>query len=225
MEILMFEDKKNLLGKAKTPFEKYNDYLSIETTESSEKALELLEKENLDLIVLDYQKSKADIFEFFKLLKEDKQDDKTVIIVVNDGDDLLEKVPDSDTDSSFEKEKFKKSQKINSESFKTRETENSQTEKDKSPWKNLQNRLRKTAKRLERVREDARERSKRMKKLAEKTKKTRQRFKKTDSKPREEKTELTKVDDKNIKDLDPEVLPPRVLALKRFEEKSGEVIE
>ena len=67
-QILVVDDDKNtrLLLKAVLQAENY----SVHTAENGEEALEVMDREHIDLVVLDIMMPKMDGYEFTKLLRE-----------------------------------------------------------------------------------------------------------------------------------------------------------
>ncbi len=70
--ILVADDDKNIRLLLKTVLEKEN--YRVSTTSNGEQALELLDKEHIDLVVLDIMMPKMDGYEFTRLLRENDND-------------------------------------------------------------------------------------------------------------------------------------------------------
>ncbi|KXB03097.1 hypothetical protein AKJ45_02590 [candidate division MSBL1 archaeon SCGC-AAA261F19] len=85
MKVLFVDDEPGILEQAKIFLRKADDRLEIETSLSAEDALDLLDKNNYDCIVTDYQMPEMDGLEFLKVVREDRDNDVPFIIFTGKG--------------------------------------------------------------------------------------------------------------------------------------------
>ncbi len=85
MKVLFVDDDSSILDQAKIFLEDEEERLDIETVASADKGLELLEEENFDAVVSDYQMSGMDGLEFLEILREDRNSDIPFILFTGKG--------------------------------------------------------------------------------------------------------------------------------------------
>ncbi len=85
MKVLFIDDEPDLLEQAKIFLEKEKSELEVETINSAEKALKMLEEEDYDVVVSDYQMPEIDGLSFLKILRKEKQNDVPFIMFTGKG--------------------------------------------------------------------------------------------------------------------------------------------
>ncbi|MFW5953474.1 MAG: response regulator, partial [Candidatus Natronoplasma sp.] len=85
IKVLHVDDEPALLDQAKIFLEKEEEKLDVTTAQSPRKALELLEKEDFDVIVSDYQMPDMDGLEFLEEVREERESDIPFIIFTGKG--------------------------------------------------------------------------------------------------------------------------------------------
>ncbi|MEF8836105.1 MAG: PAS domain S-box protein, partial [Candidatus Thermoplasmatota archaeon] len=85
IEVLHVDDEPPLLDQGKIFLEKEEERLDLTTAQSPKKALELLEKEDFDVIVSDYQMPDIDGLEFLQEVREERESDIPFIIFTGKG--------------------------------------------------------------------------------------------------------------------------------------------
>ncbi len=85
MKILLVDDDNSVLEQAKIFLEKEEERLNIETASYAERGLELLNKEEFDAIVSDYQMPEMDGLEFLQKIREERKSEIPFIIFTGKG--------------------------------------------------------------------------------------------------------------------------------------------
>ncbi|MFW6196539.1 MAG: PAS domain S-box protein, partial [Thermoplasmatota archaeon] len=85
MKILFVDDERGLLEQAKIFLEKEDENFSVNTVTSPDKALELLDKKDFEIIVSDYQMPKTNGLEFLRILRKEKDIDIPFIMFTGKG--------------------------------------------------------------------------------------------------------------------------------------------
>ncbi|MFP4052019.1 MAG: response regulator [Thermoplasmata archaeon] len=73
IKVLHVDDETTLLDQAKIFLEKEEEKLDVTTVQMPKKALELLKKEDFDVIVSDYQMAGMDGLEFLEVVREERE--------------------------------------------------------------------------------------------------------------------------------------------------------
>jgi len=73
IKVLFVDDEVDFLEQAKRIVKEKDDRFVIETSNSVEKALEIIENENIDAVVSDYRMPEKDGIEFLRVLREEKE--------------------------------------------------------------------------------------------------------------------------------------------------------
>ncbi len=82
---LFVDDDVDVLKQAKSILEEHDDRLDVETTTSTEEALELFERNEYEAVVSDYKIPDMDGIEFLRILREEKNSDVPFIIFTGRG--------------------------------------------------------------------------------------------------------------------------------------------
>ncbi|MBS3782574.1 MAG: PAS domain S-box protein, partial [Candidatus Thermoplasmatota archaeon] len=85
INVLHVDDEPPLLDQAKVFLEKEDEKLDVTTVQTPKKALELLEKQDFDVIVSDYQMPDMDGLEFLEKVREERESDIPFIIFTGKG--------------------------------------------------------------------------------------------------------------------------------------------
>ncbi len=85
IKVLFVDDEEKIVEQAKQFLEEADESLDVKTVTSVDKALEMLEKEEYDAIVSDYQMPGRDGLEFLKTMREEKRSDIPFIILTGKG--------------------------------------------------------------------------------------------------------------------------------------------
>ncbi|MFW5911897.1 MAG: PAS domain S-box protein [Candidatus Hadarchaeota archaeon] len=85
MKVLFVDDELAILEQAKVFLEREEDKLEIHTARSVQKGLQLMEKEEYEAIVSDYQMPEVDGLEFLKLIREDRESDIPFLVFTGKG--------------------------------------------------------------------------------------------------------------------------------------------
>jgi len=85
IETLLVDDEKSLLEQAKIFLEKISQEIKVLTVSSAERALDLLDKRDFDIIVSDYQMPGIDGLEFLEEVKEKRHSDIPFIMFTGKG--------------------------------------------------------------------------------------------------------------------------------------------
>ncbi len=85
MRVLFVDDDSAIREQTKIFLERENDRLAVETASSADKALGLLEENNYDAIVSDYQMPGTDGLEFLEIVREERNSDIPFIIFTGKG--------------------------------------------------------------------------------------------------------------------------------------------
>ncbi|MFW6196616.1 MAG: response regulator, partial [Thermoplasmatota archaeon] len=85
IRVLHVDDERAILDQAKIFLERGEKKLDVITALTPKKALELLKKENFDVIVSDYQMPDMDGLEFLKEVREKRESDIPFIIFTGKG--------------------------------------------------------------------------------------------------------------------------------------------
>ncbi len=85
MDILLVDDEKAILQQARIFLQKENDRFDVFTAPSVERALEMYEENDYDIIVSDYQIPGRDGLDLLRTLREEKNDDIPFIILTGKG--------------------------------------------------------------------------------------------------------------------------------------------
>lgn len=85
MKILLVDDESTFLEQAKTLLKKENKRLDIDTALSAEEGLELIDKNDYDAIVSDYQMPQIDGLELLKIIRAEKNSEIPFIIFTGKG--------------------------------------------------------------------------------------------------------------------------------------------
>lgn len=85
MNILIVDDDRDLLTQTKMYLENKNDDFDIKTSHKVEKALEMLDEQDFDIIVSDYQMPSMDGLEFLEFIRNEKREDIPFIIFTGKG--------------------------------------------------------------------------------------------------------------------------------------------
>ena len=85
IKTLLVDDDKSLLEQAEIFLERIRKEIDVFPVSSAEKALELMDEEDFDVIVSDYQMPDKDGLEFLKELKQEKNSDIPFIMFTGKG--------------------------------------------------------------------------------------------------------------------------------------------
>lgn len=85
MKVLLVDDEPDFLEQAKVFLEREDDTLSIRTTNSAYSALDMLDENNYDAIVSDYQMPKMNGLEFLETIRNERGSDMPFIIFTGKG--------------------------------------------------------------------------------------------------------------------------------------------
>ena len=85
MQILLVDDESGLLDQAKIFLERLAEEIEVSTASSAEKAIEMIDGEDFDVIVSDYQMPGKDGLEFLEEVREEKDSDIPFIIFTGKG--------------------------------------------------------------------------------------------------------------------------------------------
>ncbi len=92
MKVLFVDDDPSVLKQDEIFLEEEDERLDVEKVVSAERGLELLEENDYDAIVSDYQNPDIDVLEFLKILREKRDTDNPFIVFTGEGreDDAMD---------------------------------------------------------------------------------------------------------------------------------------
>ncbi|MFW6065170.1 MAG: response regulator, partial [Candidatus Natronoplasma sp.] len=85
IKTLLVDDDRSLLDQAEMFLERGDHDIELFTSSSVKKALEMLDEEDFDMVVSDYQMPEMDGIEFLKVLREERDDDIPFIMLTGKG--------------------------------------------------------------------------------------------------------------------------------------------
>ena len=85
IKVLHVDDELALLDQVKIFLEREKEKLDLTTVQTPKKALELLEKQDFDVIVSDYQMPDIDGLKFFEVVRDEKKSETPFIIFTGKG--------------------------------------------------------------------------------------------------------------------------------------------
>ena len=85
IKVLHVDDELALLDQVKIFLEREEEKLDLTTVQTPKKALELLEKQDFDVIVSDYQMPDIDGLKFFEVVRDEKKSETPFIIFTGKG--------------------------------------------------------------------------------------------------------------------------------------------
>ncbi|MEF8832190.1 MAG: response regulator, partial [Candidatus Thermoplasmatota archaeon] len=87
IKTLLVDDDRSLLSEGKKFLERINEEIEVLTVSSAERALEMIDEEELDVIVSDYKMPDIDGLEFLEELREERDSDVPFIIFTGKGEE------------------------------------------------------------------------------------------------------------------------------------------
>ena len=219
MKVLFVDDDSSLLEQAKIHLESKDDSVKIETASSAERGLDKFENGEWDCIVSDFKMPGMNGLGFLEKIRKKKSSNIPFILFTGKGgEEVAMEATNMGADGYIKKdaETSRQYELLLNTIQKTVDQE--EANEDENSLKNLQNNLRNLTSKLEDIRENARKRKTRLKKIAERAKKAKREFKK--GKRKDQRSRITGPEGLDPENINPEILPSRILALKRFEEKA-----